>query len=73
MAREYTQRYDGEPVFKAERGMYKERCCDCGLVHDTWYIRVEGGVVVTKSRSTNSTRACRKSEKFPYVPRRGGK
>jgi hypothetical protein len=63
MGRKYDQVHDGEWIRPTKRD-YRERCCDCGLVHKITYRIRDGRVEFKAVRDKRATAASRRPFKI---------
>ncbi len=62
MSYRFTSIKDGQPVKYATNIIYKQRCCDCGLVHAVVYRIVNGMVEETVYRDGWETKQQRRKK-----------
>ena len=59
----YKQLENEDSYFHKTGTIDRQRCCDCGLVHDVTYIKKKGGGMVKIKRNDRATAAARRKKK----------
>ena len=56
----YAQAYDGDWIEPKDLNNHREKCCDCGLVHDYKFRIVKGRIQYQVVRNNRATAAARR-------------